>query len=111
MVLMNEKEIAKRVLSKLTIKKADIEKEVPASLEGSIYDHEIFEDGWLFPEDTVDPKLLQELFPREVKGLPEEEPQNDNSGNEESDLEEDLNQGYDSDGDDLYTGSGEGPEL
>jgi hypothetical protein len=107
---MDKEQLAKKIVSKLK-KESSIVKEVPADAEGNIYDHEVFKDGWLYPDQMESPELIEELFPNEVKGLPEEV-DNENSNQEESDLEEDLpNQGYSADGDDLYVGSGGGKEL
>lgn len=107
---MDKEQLAKKIVAKIK-KESSIVKEVPADAEGGIYDHEVFKDGWLFPDPSDNPELIEELFPKEVKGLPEEV-DNENSNQEESDLEEDLpNQGYYADGDDLYVGSGDGAEL
>ena len=112
---MTREEIAKSVVSKLLKEKsAEHVKEITASNDAGSYIEDL--DLWTGKNlEEGSPKKDTDLFGHaedtEDKAQLPKKVENEPKGDSESDESKDLNQGYSVDKGDMYTGSGDGPEL
>ena len=112
----NFKDIAKAVVKNLTEKPAAIDKKIGAESSKDLFGAEVapepaskdYSDVDLFGHVTSQAKA-----DRSDAVLPEKV-ENTDSGNDNSEVAAELNQGYESsssNADNMYTGSGDGPEI